>query len=151
MVRYCPEPSAQYLAVATSRADAPTESSSQAPELHSPRMVPNMMPLETLRLWFASFAKEPESARALWFEGATLHAPNGELFTGDFDDFLNWYARRRDDEGAGFSWHVKDLLGGERYAAAVIRLVSDARPAGWDQHAVYEIDDGQIRQIWLHE
>lgn len=109
-----------------------------------------MSPLETLRLWFATFAEDQESARGLWAEGATLHGLGGG-FTGDFDDLLDWYSRRRDSEGAGFGWHLQDLLGGERYAAAVIRLVSDARPAGWDQHAVYEISEGKIRQVWLHE
>lgn len=109
-----------------------------------------MSPLETVRLWFATFAAEQESARALWSEGATLHAADGG-FTGDFADLLNWYARRRDREGPGFSWHVQDLLGGERYAAAIIRLVSDSRPGGWDQHAVYEVVEDRIRQVWLHE
>lgn len=109
-----------------------------------------MSPLETLHLWFARFAEEPGSARSLWSPGATLHAAVGG-FTGDFDDLLSWYARKREHEGAGFSWQVQDLLGGERYAAAIIRLVSDARPTGWDQHAVYEIGEGKIRQVWLHE
>jgi hypothetical protein len=109
-----------------------------------------MSPLETLQLWFARFAEEPTSARGLWAGGATLHGVDGG-FTGDFDDLLNWYAQRREKEGAGFAWHVQDLLGGERYAAAVIRLVSDTRPAGWDQHAVYQISEGKIRQVWLHE
>ena len=109
-----------------------------------------MSPLETLRLWFAAFAEDQEAARDLWAEGAAWHALDGSV-TGDFDDLVSWYARRRDNEGAGFAWRVQDLLGGERYAAAVIRLVSDTRPAGWDQHAVYEIGDGKIRQVWLHE
>lgn len=109
-----------------------------------------MSPLETLRLWFAMFAEDQGSARDLWAEGVTVHAVDGG-FTGDFDDLLNWYARRRSTEGAGFAWHVQDLLGGGRYAAAVIRLVSDTRPAGWDQHAVYEVTEGKIRQVWLHE
>lgn len=109
-----------------------------------------MSPLETLHLWFDAFANEQESARAVWTAGATLHAMDGG-FTGDFDDLLRWYARRREREGAGFSWQVEDLLGGELYAVAVLRLVSDARPAGWEQHAVYEIHDGMIRQVWLHE
>lgn len=110
-----------------------------------------MSPLETLRLWFVAFAEgEQGSARALWSESATLHAVDGG-FTGDFDDLLSWYARRGDREGAGFSWHVQDLLGGERYAAAVIRLVSESRPAGWDQHAIYEISEDKIQQVWLHE
>ncbi len=109
-----------------------------------------MSTLETLRLWFAAFAADQASARDLWSPGATLHAVGGG-FTGDFDDLLRWYARKRDHEGAGFSWHVQDLLGGERYAAAVLRLVSDSRPAGWDQHAIYEISEDKIRQVWLHE
>ena len=110
----------------------------------------SMSPLETLRLWFATFADQQGSARALRFEGATLHTADGG-FTGDFDDLLTWHASRRDHEGPGFAWQVQDLLGGERYAAAVIRLISDARPTGWDQHAVYEISEGKIRQVWLHE
>lgn len=110
-----------------------------------------MSPLETLRLWFAAFSEqEMEAARALWAEGATLRAPDGG-FTGDFDELLGWYARRRQAEGPGFAWQVQDLLGGERYAAAVIRLVSDRRPSGWDQHAIYAVSDGRIQQVWLHE
>ncbi|WP_147381390.1 nuclear transport factor 2 family protein [Nocardioides immobilis] len=109
-----------------------------------------MSPLETLQLWFATFAEDPGAARDLWAEGATLHAVDGG-FTGDFDDLLAWYARRRDNEGAGFAWYVLDHLGGERYAAAVIRMVSDARPGGWQQNAVYEISEGKIGQVWLHE
>lgn len=109
-----------------------------------------MTPLATLQLWFARFAEDPGSARDLWSEGATLHAPDGG-FTGGFDDLLSWYARRRDNEGAGFDWHVKELLGGERYAVAIIRLASDDRPDGWDQHAVYEIREGRICEVWLHE
>ncbi|HUR14174.1 MAG TPA: hypothetical protein VM097_06740 [Mycobacteriales bacterium] len=109
-----------------------------------------MSTLETLRLWFTSFTEDQESARALWSPGTTLHAADGG-FTGDFDDLLSWYARKRDHEGAGFAWHLQEVLGGERYAAAVIRLVSDARPVGWDQHAVYEISEGRIQEVWLHE
>lgn len=109
-----------------------------------------MSPLETLHLWFARFAEEPGSARDLWSDGATLHAVDGG-FTGGFDDLLTWYGRRRENEGAGFDWQVQELLGGERYAVAVIRLVSDARPGGWEQHAVYQIYEGKIREVWLHE
>ena len=109
-----------------------------------------MSPLETVRFWFATFTEDPESAGSLWSDGTTLHAADGG-FTGDFADLLDWYARRSNREGPGFSWLVQDLLGGERYAAAVIRLVSDARPLGWDQHAIYEVSDSKIRQVWLHE
>lgn len=112
--------------------------------------VPDMSPIDTLQLWFARFAEEPESARGLWSHDATVHAVDGG-FAGDFEDLLSWYARKSKREGAGFSWHVEDLLGGERYAAAIIRLASNARPTGWDQHAVYEIREGKIRQVWLHE
>ena len=112
--------------------------------------VPRMDPLATLQLWFAKFAEDPGSARELWSEGATLHAPDGG-FTGGFDDLLSWYAHRRENEGPGFNWHVEELLGGERYAVAIIRLVSDNRPDGWEQHAVYQFHEGTIREVWLHE
>ena len=109
-----------------------------------------MSPLETVTRWFEAFASDPEAARALWSEEATLHAADGGFESG-FDDLLSWYARRREREGPGFSWSVEDLLGGERYAAAVLRLMSEARPAGWVQHAVYDVRSGVIREVWLHE
>ena len=110
----------------------------------------SVTPVEVLRLWFSAFVDDAASARALWSDHTTLHARDVE-FTGGFDELLRWYARRREDEGSGFSWQVVDILGGERYAAAIIRLVSDARPTGWVQHAVYEIADDKIQRVWLHE
>lgn len=109
-----------------------------------------MSALETLRRWFEAFRDEPASARDLWSEDAALHTADGG-FAGGFDDLLAWYGRRLELEGPGFSWHAVDVMGGERYGAAIIRLRSDARPGGWDQHAVYEVVDGKIRQVWLHE
>lgn len=50
---------------------------------------------------FAAFAIEDmEAAEAIWSDGATVHSPSGGS-TGDLEDFLAWYARRRDSEGTG--------------------------------------------------
>ncbi len=87
-----------------------------------------------------------EAARALMADDAVVSVPGAEV--SGFDAFMDWYARRRSALPA-FQYEVLDILGGERHAAAVIRLTDGSR--AWRQVAVYEIAEGRIISMAAYE
>lgn len=104
-------------------------------------------PTSVLRAWFAAHAAgDMEAARTLLAAGAAVTVPDAELF--GFDAFMDWYATRR-SALQNFRYEVLDTLGGERHAAAVLRLTDGSR--AWRQVAVYEIAEGQIISMTLYE
>lgn len=104
-------------------------------------------PASVLAAWFdAHAAGDLNAARGLLADDAVLSVPGAEL--SGFDAFMAWYARRR-SALPGFQYNVLDILGGERHAAAVIRLTDGS--STWRQVAVYEIAEGQITSMTAYE
>lgn len=58
---------------------------------------------------------------------------------------MDWHRQRAAAE-PDFSYHVEELLSGEKHAVAVLTLRSGNKE--WRQVALYEIRDGRIRSIW---
>jgi ketosteroid isomerase-like protein len=107
-----------------------------------------MTPIEVVRAWFAAHAAgDLDAARALLADDAPMEMPDATVR--GFDAFMTWYEARRASEGASFGYEVVDVLGGERHAAAVLRMT--AAGATWRQVAVYEVEDGRIARLTAYE
>jgi hypothetical protein len=106
-------------------------------------------PISVVERWFAAHAAgDLDAARALFADDAIVVTPDAELH--GFDAFMEWYQRRRELEGPGFSYPVVDLLGGATHAAAIIGLTG-ARGTRWRQVAVYKVEKGRIAAMTAYE
>ncbi len=108
-----------------------------------------MTAAEVIERWFSAHAAgDLDAARSLLAPDAIFTAPDGKELRG-FDEFMGWYQARRAAEGPTFSYEVADLLGGERHAAAVIRLSRGSTT--WRQVAVFEVAAGRIAGARAYE
>ena len=102
---------------------------------------------EVLRRWFdAHLAGDLDTARTLLAPEARIRVPDAELQ--GFDELMAWYRARRDSHPS-FEYEVLDILGGDRHAAAVIRLTDENTE--WRQVALYEVADGRIVAMSAYE
>ncbi len=105
-------------------------------------------PLEVLKRWVAADdAGDVGTARSLLSDLAVLRV--GDAVVRGFDEFMAWYAQRRQEQGPAFAYAVLDLMGGSNHAAAVIRLTDGT--VAWRQVAVFEIRDGLIAGMVAYE
>jgi hypothetical protein len=110
-------------------------------------------PYALTRAWFDAFAHgDIDEARRLYAENGILHTWYPEELAGEhrgFDEALRWLQQKGAWEGQGFSYELEELMGGERYAVAILRLATTRRR--WWQTAVYRVEDGKIAEVWLFE
>ena len=105
-------------------------------------------PLGVIRSWFAAHADgDITAARALMAPSCRIVIGRDEIV--GFDAFMAWYRRRSAAEGPTFRYEVMDVLGGDRYGAAVLRLCRDDET--WTQVVVYEVRDGVIATVSAYE
>ncbi|MFN2591107.1 MAG: nuclear transport factor 2 family protein [Actinomycetota bacterium] len=110
-----------------------------------------------VRAWFVAFeTQDMESARSILAEDAVLHSYGppevAGYVRGGLDDLLAWYSRKRRAEGPGFEYDIEEILGGDRFGVALLRLSSgQSERVTWRQVAVYRIENDRIGEIWLHE
>ena len=113
-------------------------------------------PLEAVQEFFACFDRG-DLARAgqLVADDAviTLFLPEDLVELRGFENFVSWYARRRELLGESFSYRVEELLPGNRHAVALITLSrgAGARRTSWRQVAVYTVDEGVITALHGYE
>ncbi len=83
----------------------------------------------------------------------TLFLPEDLVELRGFENFVSWYARRRELLGESFSYRVEELLPGNRHAVALITLSrgAGARRTSWRQVAVYTVDEGVITALHGYE
>lgn len=107
-----------------------------------------MTPLEVLHRWFEAHERgDLQAASAMVADDADITVPGASLR--GFDAFIQWHRERVQQEGPSFTYVIDDILSGERYAAAVLTLSTDADR--WRQVAVYQIDGDIITAIWAAE
>jgi ketosteroid isomerase-like protein len=110
-------------------------------------------PIAVIRAWFSAFARgDLDEARRLYADDGVLHTWYPAELAGEYrglDEAWRWFQRKGAWEGQNFSYEAEELMGGERYAVALLRLATTGR--SWRQTAVYRIADGQIREVWLFE
>jgi len=105
-------------------------------------------PVGVLRRWFDAHQRGDLA------EASTLMAPTaavsvlGKELVG-FENFMKWYFERQASAGPSFRYDVVDVLGGQEYAAAIIRLSEAGRT--WRQVAVYRVEDGLITSVAAYE
>jgi hypothetical protein len=110
-------------------------------------------PRALIQRWISAFARgNLDEARALYADDAVLHAWHPPELAGDytgFDEAWRWFQRKGAWEGRPVTYGVEELLGGERFAATLLRLEADDQR--WWQVAVYRIEDGRIAEVWLYD
>lgn len=110
-------------------------------------------PLTLIRQWISAFARgDLDQAKSLYAEDGVLHAWHPPELAGDFEGFeeaFRWFHRRGAWEGRPLTYGVEEVLGGERYAATILRLSSGDQE--WSQMAVYRTAGGKIAEVWLYE
>jgi ketosteroid isomerase-like protein len=112
-------------------------------------------PAGLVRAWFDAFERgDMDTARGLLAPDALVWVePDSDppRFRRGFDDLVEWYAVRRTDET--FGYELEGITASAAFAIATIRLRAGAgeRLRSWRQTAVYRVEDGAIRSIWLFE
>lgn len=83
---------------------------------------------------------------------AVFPSGEGRVELRGFEAFLEWYGSRR-ARYTDFSYRVDELLGGERYAGALITLTrrENGQVIEWRQVAVYEVEEAVIAEIRGYE
>ena len=114
-------------------------------------------PFDAVEEWFACFARSDlAGARRLLADDALIAlfaSEEEQVELRGFEEFVAWYARRRELFGGSFEYRVEELLPGDRYAVALITLsrAAEGRRSEWRQVAVYAVEDGVITALRGYE
>jgi ketosteroid isomerase-like protein len=113
-------------------------------------------PIETVSEWFDCFARgDLAAARRLFAADGVFYvfASGKATEIRGYDQFLDWYGRRRESLGDSFEYRVDELLAGDRHAAALITLsrIAAGRRFEWRQVAVFEVQGGVITEARAYE